>query len=122
MKESFPGHHDEDLLRFLISKDGNYSLAYDMYRKHLDWLEKNPKPYKEQILESLYRKWLYVHGYDRDNHPLLIAKISRHNKENRNIDEIILEQLWWLDHVRQTTSIMFLFQILLFFFFFFFSY
>jgi hypothetical protein len=99
MRDSFPGHEDDDLIRFLIARDGDYSLAYDMYRKHLDWLERNPKPTKDSIVNCLSRRWTYVHGFDREGHPLLIAKIARHSKDNRDLQETIREQLWWFDHV-----------------------
>jgi hypothetical protein len=100
MKDSFPGHNDEDLIRFLLAKDGVYSLAYDLYRKHLDWLENNPKPTKDTIIHSLSRRWTYAHGADREGHPILVARISRHSKEFRDIHEVTREQLWWLDHVQ----------------------
>jgi hypothetical protein len=99
MKDSFPGHNDEDLIRFLLAKDGVYSLAYDLYRKHLDWLENNPKPTKDTIINTLSRHWTYAHGYDREGHPILVARIARHSKDFRDIQEVTREQLWWLDHV-----------------------
>jgi hypothetical protein len=99
MRDSFPGHEDDDLIRFLVAKDGDYSLAYEMYRKHLDWLGRNPKPTKDSILNSLSRRWTYAHGFDREGHPLLIARIARHSKDNRDLEEAIREQLWWFDHV-----------------------
>ncbi len=100
LKDAFPGQHDEDLARFLLVREGNYTLAYDLFRRHLDWLEMTPKPTKESIMNCLRRKWLYHHGFDREGHPLLIAKIARHNKEERDLEEMKREQLWWFDHVR----------------------
>lgn len=105
MKDSFPGHDDEDLARFLLAKEGVYSLAYDLYRKHLDWLEHNPKPTKASIINSLSRRWIYAHGSDREGHPILVARISRHSREFRDINEVAREQLWWLDHVQLLLSL-----------------
>lgn len=99
LKESFPGHKEEDLLRFLIIQNNNYTLAYLMYRNHLDWLKKTNRPTKDQIRSCLEKKWCFVHGHDREDHPLLIIKINRHLKNETNIEELIMEQLWWFDHV-----------------------
>ena len=32
-------------------------------------------------------------------HPLFIARVCRHDPNDRDIDEMNRQQLWWLDHV-----------------------
>jgi hypothetical protein len=99
MRESFPGHADQDLVRFLLSRNCDYNLSHDMYRRHLEWLENTPKPTKLDCLRCLNRKWMYLHGKDRDNHPLVVVRMARHSVDDRDIEEMKREQLWWFDHV-----------------------
>lgn len=45
----------------------------------------------------LARKWIYVNGEDRERHPLMIARMCRHDSRNRDLSEMHREMLWWLD-------------------------
>jgi hypothetical protein len=47
----------------------------------------------------LVRKWIYVNGEDREQHPLMIVRMCRHNTRNRDLSEMHREMLWWLDHI-----------------------
>ena len=99
MKESFPLHKDEDLLRFLISQQYDFTSSYLMFRSHLEWLQQTNKPNKISILKCLLKKWIYLNGYDREGHPLLIVRMNRHRRDELELNDLIMEQLWWFDHV-----------------------
>jgi hypothetical protein len=104
MRETFPGYRDEDYARFLIARNNNLDLAKEMFHNHLLWKEANPKPTKESCLNLLRRRFLYLNGSDREGHPLLIAKMCRHDPYDRDLEEMNRQLLWWLDHVRPTRS------------------
>ena len=65
LKDSFPGQSDDDLARFFISRHGDYTLAYDLFRKHLDWLEITSKLTKNSIINCLSKKWSKRMGRDK---------------------------------------------------------
>lgn len=99
MRASFPGYHDEDYARFLIARNDNLDAAKEMFYNHLLWKESNPKPTKDSCINLLRKKFLYLHGSDLEGHPLLIAKMCRHDPYDRDLDEMNRQLLWWLDHV-----------------------
>jgi hypothetical protein len=100
MRETFPGYCDEDYARFLIARNNNLDQAKEMFHNHLLWKESNPKPTKDSCLGLLRRRFLFLHGCDREGHPLLIAKMCRHDPYDRDLEEMNRQLLWWLDHVR----------------------
>jgi hypothetical protein len=99
MRITFPGYKDEDYARFLIARNNQLNDAKELFHNHLVWKETNPKPTKSSCLNLLQRKFLYLNGYDLEGHPLLIAKMSRHDPYDRDLDEMNRQLLWWLDHV-----------------------
>lgn len=106
LKDTFPLHNEEDLIRFLILSNNNYTLCYSLYRNHLEWLNNINKPLKINIINCLKSKWSYVYGYDREEHPLLIIRVNRHRRNEFTINDLIMEQLWWFDHVNYLFSLL----------------
>lgn len=100
MRKTFPDVEDLVLCRFLIARTGDIAKAKDLLNKHLEWKSKNLPVLKSTCLNEFKKGKLYMNGFDKDGHPLLIwhAKLNIYN--DRDLDEMGRMIIWWMEYAK----------------------
>lgn len=78
----FPDRHQEELRRFLISKNYNVEKATIALREHITWRQKHIPLHPESILKELGLGKIYVRGQDFHGHPVVHVQEKRHFQSN----------------------------------------
>ncbi len=90
----------DQLTRFLIAREFNFSKAYDMWHNWYKW-HKVSLPNKitiDKLNKSLVESnRFYVHRHDRDHHPCLIVKARLHIQDEYKWEELFSYFLFTLE-------------------------
>ncbi len=97
LRGQFPGFSDEDYARFLIARDGLVDKAIEMLRAHVEWRAKNLPIYKSSCLGELVKGKVYLHGTDKEGHPIVHFRPRFNDADVRDIDEMGRMALWWAE-------------------------
>jgi len=88
MKAAFPEETDEVLVRFLIARNNNVAKASEMLAAHIEWRRANWPILKSSCLNEISKGKAYVHGFDKEGHPLLIYRVRFNVASDRDVDEM----------------------------------
>jgi hypothetical protein len=98
LRGEFEALSDEDIARFLIARNGDVEKARVMLQEHIKWREDYPWPiYKEECLGELHKGKVYLHGEDKDGHPLVVFRPAKNDMDIRDVGEMGRMALWWTD-------------------------
>jgi hypothetical protein len=101
--------------RFLLARNGDVAAATELLRNHLIWKAANMPVSKATCLNEMRKGKLYMHGFDKEGHPLMIWRASRHNALERDMDEMLRMCIWWFQYVRFIYRVSAIFYLLLLF-------
>lgn len=96
MREQFSGESDETLARFLIARNNNKEKAAELLVGHLFWKKENWPILKSSCLSELSKGKMYVHGTDKEGHPLLVYRACLNNANDRDLEEMGKLVCWWM--------------------------
>ena len=96
MREMFPDQDDEVIGRFLIARNGNLEKASLLLRGHLEWKITNFPVLKSSCINEISKGKLYMHGTDKEGHPLLIWRVRMNNPRDRDVEEMARMVAWWV--------------------------
>ena len=97
LRDKFPGFSDEDYARFLIARDGIIEKAEEMLKAHVAWRASNLPIYKESCLGEILKGKVYVHGTDKEGHPLVHFRPKLNDADTRDVEEMGRMALWWCE-------------------------
>jgi hypothetical protein len=89
MRKEFPSTNDSDLARFLIARSGNVEKASALLTAHISWHLKNMPVLKAECIMELMKEKLYVNGYDKDGHLLVVWNARNNDYRDRSIDDML---------------------------------
>lgn len=96
MKEQFPAESDETLARFLIARNNKKDKAAELLVQYLFWKSTSWPVLKSSCLTEINKGKIYVHGKDKEGHPLLIYRCRFNNSSDRDIEEMGRMVCFWL--------------------------
>jgi len=97
MRTMFPDQDDQTIARFLIARNGNVEKASVLLKEDVEWRAANLPVYKQSCLNEIAKGKLYLHGTDKEGHPLLIWRVRFNFPKERDVDEMGRMVLWWLN-------------------------
>lgn len=97
LKDMHVNVDDETIARYLISKQCNVQLAHQQLCRSLAWKTSNWPITKALFSSHMAPGKLYVHGNDKDDRPLLIGTSRLHTAKDRDLRELSLFVVWWME-------------------------
>jgi hypothetical protein len=88
LKSQFPDESDETVVRFLIARNNNVAKASEMLAAHIEWRKSNWPVLKSSCLNEINKGKAYVHGVDKEGHPLLIYRVRMNVASDRDVEEM----------------------------------
>jgi len=105
MKKLFPEDSIIDILRFLIARKGDVSLAADMFRKAKAWHLKNlPLRRSPQLDAVLGLKCFFFHKTARDGTPILYFRGAIYDQKKASAETYILTAAHCIDYVLKKSN------------------
>jgi len=105
MKKLFPDDSIIDILRFLIARKGDVSLAADMMRKSKSWHLKNlPIHWSPQIAAVSALKCFFFHKTARDGSPVLYFRGALYDNTKASAETYILIAAHLIDYVLKRSN------------------
>lgn len=89
MREAFPNTNDSDLARFLIARSDDVAKASALLEAHLSWHLKNMPVLKAECIVELMKEKIYVNGYDKEGHLLVVWNARNNDYRDRSIDDML---------------------------------
>lgn len=99
LKSLFPNEPDEVLARFIIARNYDVEKAAAQLEKHISWRSKAFPISKSANMKEISTGKAYIHGTDKDGHPLIVMNVKLFNARERDLNEQIQMSLWWLQVV-----------------------
>jgi hypothetical protein len=93
------GLSDDDLARFLIARNGNIEKSRALLLEHLVWRKSKLPIFKSSCLTEFAKGKIYMHGFDREGHPLVIYRSKLQIPAERDLDEMLNLCYWWAEKV-----------------------
>ena len=97
LRAKFPQFSDEDIARFLCARDGLVDKAEEMLKAHVAWRASNYPIYKDDCLGEILKGKVYVHGTDKEGHPLIHFRPRLNDADVRDVEEMGRMALWWVE-------------------------
>jgi hypothetical protein len=96
IKNQCPCETDETIARFLIGANGNVVKALSALHKSIEYKKSLYPLSKSMFMDELLTEKFYVHGCDKEGHPLLVYQVRKNNVKNRDIDTTMKMLMWWV--------------------------
>ena len=90
---------DETIARFLIARNGNTEKARALLVEHLAWRKVKLPLYKNSCITEFVKGKVYLHGFDREGHPLVVYRAKLQIPSDRNVEEMLNMCYWWAEKV-----------------------
>lgn len=88
----------QDIARFLIARNNDIIKADELIASHLAWRSDPSNTVRKQdCLNEISKGKIYVHGYDKEGHPLIVFTSRLNNCKERDIQEMTKMAIWWLE-------------------------
>jgi len=89
----------DTLARFLIARNGNVDKAKTLLVEHLAWRRATLPVLKSSCLNEFTKGKMFVHGVDKEGHPLIIYRAKLQVPSERDMDEMLRMCTWWAEKV-----------------------
>lgn len=99
LKKDFPQESDETIARFLIARNGDHHKAREMMQAYIEWRVDHPQVLKETCLGEILKGKVYLHGKDKEGHPLVHFRPRFNDPDKRDLEEMGRMVRWWADLV-----------------------
>lgn len=96
LKKLFPDEPDESVARFLIAREYNVEKAADQLGSFISWRSTYFPIYKTDLLKEISSGVIYVHGQDKEGHPLIIYSPRIHNPKESSLEQQVKLSMWWM--------------------------
>jgi hypothetical protein len=98
MRKEFPDLDDETLSRFLIARNGDLSKSIPLLQDHLIWRVRNAAISKEEIAVEARKGRIYMRGFDKEGHPVIVWNSRFHSSRDRDIEEMVKLATYWVEY------------------------
>eukprot|EP01039_Chlorochromonas_danica_P007570 gene7572-8370_t len=98
LKTSFPEVDDTTIARYLIARNNDLERAKEFLGKALQWRSRRWPVLKEECVNALKKGVLFVHGHDKEGHPILHVNPYLHDVNTRDIEETAKAAMWWMEY------------------------
>ena len=95
LKKTFPEESNETIARFLIARDSDITKTREMLQNHIVWRAENIPVLKESCFGELCKGKVYVHGKDKEGHPIVVYRPRLNDPDKRDLDEMGRMAVWW---------------------------
>lgn len=90
MQKLFPTVSRLDIVRFLVARKGNISLASEMLKKARDWKNANI-PAKRSLVENVYKTGCFISkGYAKDGSPVVYFRWGLYDTNKASFEAYVL--------------------------------
>lgn len=89
MKQRFPGVEEATLIRFLFSCKSDLTETARKFQRYENWRESNFPITTASIYNELRTGKVYVQGFDKLGHPLIIFRPYCSNIKTRSLEEMV---------------------------------
>jgi len=96
LKEKFPNEPEESLARFLVARNYDVDMAAAQLQKHIVWRSSFLPVRKSSCLNEISKGKAYIHGHDKDGHPLIVFNVRLNWPKERDFDEQVRMSVWWV--------------------------
>lgn len=90
---------DDTLARFLLARNGNVDKAKALLEENRAWRKAKLPIYKSSCLTEYNKGKVFVHGVDKEGHPLVIYRAKLQIPAERNVDEMVNMAVWWAEKI-----------------------
>lgn len=90
---------DDDLARFIIARNGNLEKAKTLLAAHIAWRSATLPINMTSCLTEFNKGKVYLHGVDKQGHPVVVYRSKLQIPSDRNLDEMLKMCVWWAERV-----------------------